>query len=183
MIRYLNLQYLYNLLYRIYQWLISRRFGAPADWFTILWLGLALVAWVAIIVIALKIIKLRKAEADNLDLMLQSKSDIEVPKTDPRWERVLKAQESENPADWKLAIIEADNMLDEMVRVLRPAGENLGERLKSIEPSDFLTIQDAWEAHKVRNRIAHESDYMLTKRELARVINLFKNVFEEFEVI
>lgn len=183
MIRYLNLQYLYNLLYRIYQWLISRRVGAPSDWFTFIWLALALVAWVAIIIIALKIIKLRKAEADNLDVMLQSKSDIEVPRQDPRWERVQKALESENPADWKLAIIEADNMLDEMVRALRPSGENLGERLKSIEPSDFLTIQDAWEAHKVRNRIAHESDYQLTKRELARVIGLFKNVFEEFEVI
>lgn len=183
MIRYLNLQYLYNLFYRVYQWLISRHWRAPDAWLVLLWLALLLAAWLAIIIIALKIIKLRKAEADNLNLMLQSKSDIEVPKQDPRWERVQRALESENQNDWKQAIIEADNMLDEMVRALRPAGENLGERLKSIEPSDFLTIQDAWEAHKVRNRIAHESDYVLTRREFSRVIALFKNVFEEFELI
>jgi hypothetical protein len=100
-----------------------------------------------------------------------------------RWEKLLKYLESENPSEWKLAIIEADNLLDEMVAKMGYGGENLGERLKVIEPSDFLTLQDAWEAHKVRNRIAHESSYQLTKREAKKVIGLYEKVFREFHFI
>jgi hypothetical protein len=63
-------------------------------------------------------------------------------------------------------------------------GDTLGERLNSVEKSDFLTLNLAWEAHKVRNMIAHEgSNYLLTKREAKRVIDLYRQVFEEFEFI
>ncbi len=99
------------------------------------------------------------------------------------WLRVQKALESDNPADWKLAIIEADTMLDSVVARMGYPGGNLGERLKAIEPSDFTTLNEAWEAHKVRNTIAHEGNYELTKREVIRVVNLYEKVFREFDCI
>jgi len=101
-----------------------------------------------------------------------------------RWEVVQTHIESENPSDWKLSIIEADAILDDMVKKIGYSGDNLGERLKSIEVSDFTSIQSAWEAHKVRNQIAHEgSGFELTHREARRVIGLYKDVFEEFKYI
>jgi hypothetical protein len=101
-----------------------------------------------------------------------------------RWEVVQTHIESNNQSDWKLAIIEADSILDDMVKKIGYSGDNLGERLKSIEVSDFTSIQSAWEAHKVRNQIAHEgSGFELTHREAKRVIGLYKSVFEEFEYI
>ena len=62
-------------------------------------------------------------------------------------------------------------------------GENLGERLKSVEPSDFLTLNDAWEAHKVRNVIAHEVGFIIDHREAKRVVKLYENVFREFNYL
>lgn len=101
-----------------------------------------------------------------------------------RWQQVLLHADSENPNDWRLAIIEADIMLDDMVKLFGYRGETLGDRLKSIEKSDFTTIDDAWEAHKVRNAIAHQgSDFLLTKRETKRVIDLYRKVFQEFHYI
>lgn len=133
-------------------------------------------------VIAFKISRQRNEELADLEFLLKNKSAEPVDKNE-RWEKVLKYLESENPAEWKLAIIEADTMLDDLVKSLNPTGENLGERLKSIESSDFLTIQEAWEAHKIRNRIAHESDFQLSRHEVSRVIGLFRQVFEEFKFI
>ncbi len=176
---YLNLEYFFYLIYR----LITRPWSlAIPPWFTILWLLLIVIFWVVIVILALKIIRQRRKESADMKEMLKNTSG-QKPERNERWEKVLKYLEGENPAEWKLAIIEADNMLDEVVKTLNPAGENLGERLKGIEPSDFLTLQDAWEAHKLRNRIAHESDFVLTKREALRAIGLFKNVFEEFSFI
>ncbi len=75
-------------------------------------------------------------------------------------------------------------MLDDMVDAMGYEGEGLGERLKQIERSDFNTLNQAWEAHKIRNNIAHAgSDFTLTQREVRRVIDLYKQVFDEFDFI
>lgn len=100
-----------------------------------------------------------------------------------KWENLLKYLDSENPSDWKLAIIEADSLLDEMVKAMGYPGDSLGERLKMIEPSDFLTLQAAWEAHKIRNRIAHEASFQLSRREARKAIDLYEKVFHEFHFI
>jgi len=101
-----------------------------------------------------------------------------------QWEVVEKHINSTNPSDWRLAILEADNMLEDMVHTMGYEGESLGEKMKAIEPSDFTTIQSAWDAHKIRNQIAHEgSKFQLTEREARRIIGLYKNVFNEFEYI
>ena len=60
-------------------------------------------------------------------------------------------------------------------------GENLGERLKSVGKDRFKSLDDAWEAHLVRNKIAHEGlKFDITKREAQRVIYLYEKVFREF---
>lgn len=101
-----------------------------------------------------------------------------------RWEQVENLANSESPNDWRIAILEADSMLEDLVGRMQYDGESLGEQLKQIEKADFLTLDSAWEAHKVRNRIAHDgSDFILTQRELRRVISLYEEVFKEFEVI
>ena len=100
-----------------------------------------------------------------------------------RWVRVLEGLDSFNESDWRRAILEADTILDEMTEKMQYPGETLGERLKAVDPANWKTLPQAWEAHKVRNKIAHEGDFVLTKREARRVIDLFREVFEEFEYI
>lgn len=107
-----------------------------------------------------------------------------VQKQNERWASIERHMDTENENDWRQAILEADIILDEMVERMGYKGENLGERLKNIEASDFKTLQNAWEAHKVRNRIAHDgSEYTLSRHEAKRVIELYKSVFQEFEYI
>jgi len=101
-----------------------------------------------------------------------------------RWEVVENHLNSTNSAEWRLAIIEADSILDDMVKKMGYDGVSLGERLKSVEASDFNSVQSAWEAHKVRNQIAHEgAGFELTHREAKRIIGLYEDVFKEFEYI
>lgn len=105
-------------------------------------------------------------------------------KVNPKWQKVLEHINSSSAGDWRLAILEADIMLDEVLDKMGYHGATVGDKLKSIEASDFTSLQDAWEAHKVRNQIAHEgSDFVINKPEAERVIKLFRKVFEEFEYI
>lgn len=81
-----------------------------------------------------------------------------------RWQEIQQHINTESPNDWKLAIIEADIMLGEALTDAGYAGVSIGEQLKSASPTQLTTLDDAWTAHRVRNRIAHEGgDFILTK--------------------
>lgn len=133
----------------------------------------------------LKII--RKKEKDLYDLKVEEAYDT-VDKGDPslsrRWETVSRHIESPNQNDWRQAIMEADIILDDLLNKMEYRGESIGEKLKRVEKSDFNTLDEAWEAHKMRNQIAHEgSSVPLSHYEAKRIINLYKKVFEEFYYI
>ena len=72
-------------------------------------------------------------------------------------------------------------MLEDLTDQLNLEGDNLGERLKSVDKEKFKTLDDAWEAHLVRNKIAHEgTQFELSQHEANRIITLYENVFREF---
>lgn len=91
--------------------------------------------------------------------------------------------ESDRPNDWKLAIIEADIILDESLKDAGYLGSSLGERLRSISTSQLNSLDDAWQAHKVRNQIAHGgADFILTKRLADDTIKQYLRVFNELGI-
>jgi len=132
-----------------------------------------------------KILALNKEEAKIYRLPKTEDIDDLVPlKKNERWDKVSAHINSTNPADWRLAIIEADLILDEMLRAQGYIGDSIGDMLKAVERSDMLTIDHAWEAHKIRNEVVHSgSEYQLTEREARRIISLYESVFREFEMI
>ena len=101
-----------------------------------------------------------------------------------RWKHVTDLVESPHENDWRQAIIEADIMLDDILAMHGYSGASVGEKLKQGNPAVFHTLQDAWEAHKVRNDIAHQgSAYQLTGQIAYRTVAKYRNVFEEFHAI
>jgi hypothetical protein len=102
----------------------------------------------------------------------------------PRWQAVIEYLNSHNQGDWKLAILEADSMLDSLVDSLGFKGESLGEKLKSIDEEKFPKLNSVWEAHNIRNKIAHEgTDFDLSSHEAKRVIGIYEQVFRDYNFI
>ncbi len=101
-----------------------------------------------------------------------------------RWAEVLRHVSSDRPNDWKLAIIEADIMLGEGLKEKGYAGMSIGDQLKSIAPVQMQSLQDAWDAHRIRNRIAHEgSDFVLTQNAAREAIVKYERALRELGVI
>ncbi len=97
-----------------------------------------------------------------------------------RWSVVIAHLGSAEPAEWKLAVLEADNILESALKDMGYQGDSLGEILKSMDQSDLPSINEAWEAHRIRNRIAHEgSQFMLTERDARYAVGLYKQAFED----
>jgi hypothetical protein len=101
-----------------------------------------------------------------------------------RWRKILTMVDSTNQNDWRQAIIESDIILDEILTKANYPGMDLGSKIRTATPADFKTVELAGEAHGIRNRIAHDgSNYPISQHEAKRVVNLYKQVFEEFYYI
>ncbi len=60
----------------------------------------------------------------------------------------------------KNVVTETDKLLDYVLKMNNIKGETLGERLMSATKHyDWNDYQKIWEAHKIRNKIAHELDF------------------------
>ena len=101
-----------------------------------------------------------------------------------RWQSVQTNLASNNPNDWKLAIIEADVLLERMLDDAGFTGATIGEKLKSAATRSFDTLDDAWQAHRVRNQIAHGgADFVLTHKLAKETLIQYERVFTEFGVL
>ncbi len=105
-------------------------------------------------------------------------------KLNPRWKYILTLVESPNESDWRVSIIESDTLLEETFRERGLVGNTMSELLEEAKMNGYRYIQGAWEAHVIRNKIAHEGqNFPLTQIEARRVIKLYQNIFEELDVI
>jgi hypothetical protein len=102
----------------------------------------------------------------------------------PRWHYVRTLGESPSESDWRVAIIESDSMLEEALKMKGFSGGSVSELLEAARESGYRSLQNAWDAHLVRNQIAHLGvDFPLSQVEARRVIHLYQNFFEEIGII
>lgn len=109
---------------------------------------------------------------------------IQILEQENRWQHIQDLIKSYNPNDWRQAIIEADIILEEMLEKMGYQGVTIGDKLKTVERSDFVTLDRAWSAHKIRNQIAHSGSSFKLSREIAdKTIKEYEEVFREFYYI
>lgn len=98
---------------------------------------------------------------------------------DVRWEEIKKHVNSFNEAEWKLAVIEADKFVDDALKTGGYPGESMGERLMLIQPGQLLSLQNLWDAHKLRNFLVHDPHYQLTHRQAILAVEAFEETLRE----
>jgi len=145
---------------------------------------IGLVCCIGIVYCVMRVWQIRQAEWANFRKAAQTVAAEDVPRTLLRWRRVLEHANSEDEHKWRLAILEADIMLNELLDLQGYRGETMAEKMKQVNRAQFNSIDDAWDAHRVRNRVAHEgAEHKLSEREKNHVINLYERVFKEFGFI
>ncbi|MEA2113689.1 MAG: hypothetical protein U9P63_03500 [Patescibacteria group bacterium] len=138
-----------------------------------------------IFVILFLIFQLRKEIKKSLELVTESAVSAALSKktTSKEWESVLEKIEKEDTDSCKMAVIEADKILDDLLKRNGYAGEDMGERLKQITSAQLFNLDEVWQAHRVRNRIVHESDFKLTHPQAKRAVEIYQKALEDLEGI
>lgn len=186
-----NVEYWFRLLYECFHGTCygSVDLSQFLAWLAHLWLWiiiigyvLAVLALISIIYSTVRLFELREREEKFYSTLIQQPGMER--EAHPRWEHIQALSESGNPNDWRTAIMEADILLDETLTLKGYSGAGVGEKLKSVGAKKFATLDDAWEAHKVRNQVAHEGSTFNIPESLAkRTISRYESVFREFNII
>ncbi len=188
-VHFLNLEYIFLWIYET-----AKTFDAAAiiNWFvanvlTPLRPAAAIITLFMIIWIVYSLIRFHEVEEAEIKRFGFQKPKEEVGSLEAqsdlaeKWGEVEKNINSTNPSDWRVAIVDADIMLGMILTRQGYEGSTIGDQLKAVNKDDMLTLQDAWEAHKVRNDIAHGgTDFQLNDRQAKATVALYKKVFQEF---
>lgn len=180
----INVEYFFRLIYQCFHGGCYSPLNL--SWLTNVWIWITIIGYIlsiaALFVIVYSIVKLFELRAEEHEYYTTL---IAAPKEQEantgRWAHIQELIASDEASKWREAIIEADIMLEEVLRKQGFTGSGVGEQLQGAR---FATIIDAGEAHGVRNRIAHDgSAYDLTESLARRTIAKYGNVFREFHAI
>ena len=93
-----------------------------------------------------------------------------------RWDSLLARVKTDD--GMTLAVIDADKLLDDALKKRRFKGKTMGERLVSAQ-RQLSDNDSAWYAHKLRNRLVHEPDVRLKKREAQNALAGFRKALKD----
>lgn len=102
---------------------------------------------------------------------------------DARWREITNHLGSFRDAEWKFAVIEADKIVDEILKQAGFPGDTLGERLTLMDKGQLQSLEDLWAAHKVRNLIAHDPTYQVRYQDAKLAIEQFEKALRELGVL
>ncbi|MCE9586040.1 hypothetical protein K8R04_01830 [Candidatus Uhrbacteria bacterium] len=81
----------------------------------------------------------------------------------------------------KLAVVEADKLLDTVLRKLHFPGETMGERLKTAAYK-YPNISKVWGAHKLRNQLVHDATFEISLRQAKSAVRDFHAALKTLNV-
>ncbi len=196
--KWFNPDYLFSLMQSFFQSVSSIQIGSGYGWihgFQTILFFLTLFFLIIMSYCAVRMFEIRKKEHAHLHHEIveyahhqrereKKLRDRQEATGNPRWARTLGYLSSDHASDWRLAIIEADAMLEDLLNQMGFKGESLGDKLKSATQETFRGLSSAWEVHTIRNRIAHEgAAYEVSKPEARRIISIYEQIFRGYGFI
>lgn len=98
------------------------------------------------------------------------------------WKRIKKELESGDEKKYKVAIIKADAIIEDILRKLKYKGENFSELVANIPEGQVEHVDDIKKAHEVRNRIVHDENFPVDKKLAEEMFSLYEQFLEYFGV-
>lgn len=97
--------------------------------------------------------------------------------------RIENALQQGNDASYAMVVIQGDKLLDKALCQMGVQGRTMGDRLKKIGDAKFSEINKVWNAHKLRNRIAHESDFQPDFKQAKNALATYKQALKDLGAI
>lgn len=99
------------------------------------------------------------------------------------WKKIKERLESNLESEFKIALIEADKLLDKVLIEEGYPGENLDERLEKLNIDILPNLDEVKRVHRIKNDIVHDPSYRLDLAEAKKAIAVYEKALLEFDVL
>lgn len=166
----------------IISYLISPSFSGWLLIFKILFIVFGLILIGFIIFVLVKTTWLRRLILWDLQEFLTYRP-YGVLRIAKQWAKTLARLETGMESEYKLAVIEADSLLYEILNKMGFSGETLGEKLDKLTTVSLPNLEDIREAHKIRNNIVHDPDYRLSLEEARKILAIYEKALSDLQAL
>jgi hypothetical protein len=100
-----------------------------------------------------------------------------------KWQKIRGRLNSGLETEYKLAVIEADSLMDEIIKGMGFTGETFPIRLKNLTTATLPNINDVLIAHDVRNNIVHDPDFRLSLAEAKKAFEIYETALTDLQAL
>ncbi len=162
--------------------------GVVGLYYSPLFLVFKILIAIYVVVVFADIVLLLVLRDITWDLRVGTKgSDIPLiskNKMQKRWDKIKDRLKSENVSQYKVAIIEADALVEELLAGVGFRGENMTQKLEQVSEMHLDDHRETLsEVHKLRNRIVHETDFEVDRQTTQNALEVYENFLRYLEFL
>jgi len=101
----------------------------------------------------------------------------------PKWKKIKERLSTGIEAELKLAILEADSLLDQFLKRQGFKGETLEEKLELLTKDILSNIDEVKEAVKVKKAIVEDPSYKLSLEEAKKILSIYEKALKDLQAI
>lgn len=106
---------------------------------------------------------------------------VSPKKNRKKWKKIQSYLDSDDQSQLKLAVLEADLVVEKIICSIITKGQDMVEKLETLKPNQLEDIEELKNAHKIRNQIVHDGSFQLDKSEAQRIIGVYEKFLVENE--
>lgn len=103
------------------------------------------------------------------------------PATLKHWTSIVHRANTGTPENLRWAVMEADALVDYVLRQRGIAGESMSERLQNARWAGSKLIDKVFDAHRLRNELAHTPGYSMTSVQAEKALFAFRDFLKELK--
>lgn len=98
------------------------------------------------------------------------------------WKKIKKDLESGDENKYKVAIIKADAIIEDMLIKLKYKGENFTDIVTNIPPGQVEHLDEIKQAHEIRNKIVLDENFKVDEKMAKETLALYEKFLEFFGI-
>lgn len=117
-----------------------------------------------------------------ISLTRRGPKNLDVTKYRSRWLTIEQQLRRDEKTTYQMSVLQADTLLDQALKDKGISGTVMADRMKLMQKK-WSNANNVWAAHKLRNKIAHESDFVPSYESASRALASFKQALKDVGAI
>lgn len=99
------------------------------------------------------------------------------------WRQIQRRLKKGGQTNYKLAILEADKIFDEILKLSGFTGESMNERVRKAEEGEIPNIEKLVQAHRTARKILLDPEFNVDLTLAKETIKIYQDLFYEFGLV